>query len=122
MQKGEKVRRWLFPGLLLVTTGLLTGCGRSAGEALRQAGPPAVGEIAFEDVQPGSGLDFRLGHAPGQALGIKETIGHPAALLDADGDGRLDVLLAGPNRVSLFRNLGDCRFQQVPDPRFRQAG
>jgi hypothetical protein len=55
-------------------------------------------------------------------VGIKQTIGHPAALLDADGDGRLDVLLAGPDRVTLFRNRGGWRFAASPEPGFRQKG
>ena len=55
-------------------------------------------------------------------VGIKQTIGHPAALLDADGDGLLDVLLAGPDRVTLFRNLGSWRFRETPEAGFRQKG
>jgi len=73
-------------------------------------------------MQPGSGVDFRLNYAVGREPGIKETIGYPAAMLDADGDGRLDLLLAGPDRVRLFRNLGDWRFQSVADAGFRQQG
>ncbi len=57
-----------------------------------------------------------------RALGIKETIGHPAALLDADGDGLLDVLLAAHDRVTLFRNVGGWRFQTVVSAGFRQEG
>jgi enediyne biosynthesis protein E4 len=116
------VRSGAFAALLLAVTGLISGCGRSAGDEPRPASAPPDGEIRFEDKQPGSGLDFLLSDTSGQEPGIKETIGHPAALLDADGDGLLDVLLAGPDRVALFRNLGGWRFQPVPGAGFRQKG
>lgn len=88
--------------------------------------PPAVspldGLVLLEDVRPGSGIEFPLGHPAGVALGIRDTNGHPAALLDADGDGLVDVLLGGPGRVTLFRNRGSWQFAPVPDAGFRQAG
>lgn len=110
----------------MLTACLLAGCapdGRAPGAGLRGAAGPSAGEsaIRFEDMQPVSGLDFRLSYAAGQEPGIRETIGHPAALLDADADGRLDVLLAGPDRVALFRNVGEWRFERV-DAGLRQKG
>src|SRR5437660_6045910 len=78
-------------GLLLAATACLAGCGHPGKNATPGAssGPP----FAFQNLQPGSGLSFRLGPAAGQKVGIKETSGHAAALLDADGDGLLDILL-----------------------------
>ncbi|MBX3745291.1 MAG: CRTAC1 family protein [Verrucomicrobiae bacterium] len=73
-------------------------------------------------MQPTSGIRFPLAYDTSRDVGIKETIGHAAALFDADGDGLLDVLLAGPNRVALFRNLGNWRFEEVLDTGFRQEG
>jgi hypothetical protein len=112
--------------------GFLAGCGNSTGKQPHQAnsrpqtsGPynsRPQGKIVFKDMRPHSGISFRLGYNRRQNIGIKETIGHPAALLDADGDGLLDVLLAGPNRVMLFRNLGQWRFQPVRGAGFRQHG
>lgn len=104
--------------LCLVAAELLSGCAARAPR--RRADVP--GPLLFEDRQPGSGIDFPLREDPGRDLGIKDTNGHPAALLDADGDGRLDVLLAGPDRVTLFHNDGDWRFRPVPDAGFRQTG
>jgi enediyne biosynthesis protein E4 len=112
----------------LVLAGLISGCGRSAGEEQRRAMGRASGPIVFEDAQPTSGVDFRLSYAAGQEPGIKETIGYPAALIDADGDGLPDLLLAGTGaqrrkgRVALFRNRGGWRFQEVAGSGFRQKG
>lgn len=78
--------------------------------------------ILFDDARASSGIDFRLGHDPGRPPGILETNGHPAAFLDADGDGRLDVLLAGPGRVVLYRNLGGWKFAPVPNAGLSQPG
>jgi hypothetical protein len=78
--------------------------------------------FVFQDMQPGSGVDFRLNDAANGEPGIKETIGRPAALLDTDGDGWLDVLLAGPDRVTLFRNRGGWKFEPVADAGFHQKG
>jgi hypothetical protein len=107
---------------VLIAAGPMAGCGRSAGEEQRRATGGASGPIVFEDVQPTSSVDFRLSYAAGQEPGIKETIGHPAALIDADGDGLLDILLAGPDRVALFRNMGGWRFQEMAGSGFRQKG
>jgi hypothetical protein len=115
------LRLSFIPAILLLV-GLLAGCGRSAGEGERGVGGQPSGEIVFQDMQPGSGVDFPLDDAAGEEPGIKETIGHPAALLDADGDGLLDVLLAGPDRAMLFRNRGGWKFAAVPDAGFRQKG
>jgi hypothetical protein len=116
------VRSGIVPGILLVVVSSIPGCGRSSGDQAPPASAPPGGVIRFEQRQPGSGLDFRLSYSAGQEPGIKQTIGHPAALLDADGDGLLDVLLAGPDRVALFRNQGGWRFQRVPETGFRQKG
>lgn len=94
------------------------GHGTSAGAM------DAAAEIRFEDMRPDSGIHFPLAYDLSRDVGIRETLGHPAALLDADGDGRLDVLLAGPDQVALFRNLGDWQFLRVPEAEtgLRQAG
>src|SRR3954453_22427740 len=72
----------------------IAGCRRSVGEGVRTSGA-----ILFQDAQPGCGIDFPLNDAADGEPGIRETIGRPAALLDADGDGLPDVLVAGPDRV-----------------------
>ena len=48
-----------------------------------------------------SGIDFKLGHGGRTPLTIQDTIGHGIALIDADGDGLLDIVLTGPDRVKL---------------------
>ncbi|MCW3050937.1 MAG: UnbV [Chthonomonadales bacterium] len=109
--------------ILICLIGLfLAGCRHAVGPTPQHPPAPPPGQILFEEMQPTSGIDFRLGYRPGQQIGIKETSGHPVALLDADGDGRLDVLVAGPDRVTLYRNLGGWKFQPVANAGFRQKG
>jgi hypothetical protein len=86
---------------------LLPGCARAP------ASPPPETTGLFVDEYPRSGIDFALGHGGKTPLNIRETLGHGAALLDADGDGRLDLVLLGPDRVALYANRGDFRFEDV---------
>jgi enediyne biosynthesis protein E4 len=88
-------------------------CGCEGDRRARQpVSPPAViagvgaSRIAFQDVARPSGITFKQGHGGRSPLNILETAGHGCALLDADGDGWLDVLLVGQPRCALYRNLG----------------
>ena len=80
------------------------------------AAAPGSASLPFRDVTAGSGVD--VAHANG-ATGekqYKEVIGSGVCLLDADGDGRLDLYFVsslGSNR--LYRNLGALRFEDVTD-------
>ncbi len=108
--------------LVSVGLGLLAGCG--AGPPPPSGGSPADANppFQFEDARAAAGIDFPLDFTKPQEPGIRESIGHGAALLDADGDGLLDVLLTGPDRVALYRNRGNWRFETVPEAGFRQPG
>ena len=87
--------------------------------------PPAPGY--FEDVTPGSGIDFmyRNGEEAGLAT-ILESLGGGVALLDYDGDGLLDIFLTGGgsfggsdkksiqgHACKLYKNLGNYKFRDV---------
>jgi hypothetical protein len=95
---------WLIGTLCL----LAAGC---APERSRARATEGTG--IFVDEYPRSGIDFVLGHGGKTPLDILETLGHGAAMLDVDGDGRLDLLLLGPDRLALYRNRGDWRFEDV---------
>ena len=91
----------------------------------RAAPPPAPAAAWFRDVSEEAGLDFR--HETG-ATGRKylpETMGAGVAVLDYDGDGRMDLYfvqsgpISGPREAAppnrLYRNLGDGRFEDVTE-------
>ncbi|HTU91065.1 MAG TPA: CRTAC1 family protein [Gemmataceae bacterium] len=82
----------------------------------------------FEDITLASGvhLTYRNGEDTANHLSILESLGGGAALLDYDGDNRLDIFLTGGGRFSgadkktiaglpckLYKNLGGNRFRDV---------
>ena len=122
--------KWALLALVPVSAGLVIFCvGRvpPPGEAppADPAAVPAAGY--FEDVTPGCGIDFayRNGDEAGLAT-ILESLGGGVALLDYDGDGRLDIFFPGGGHFAgrdkkdvrghpckLYRNLGGYRFRDV---------
>jgi len=68
----------------------------------------------FVDATAECGIDFLHGNGATGEKNYYEVMGSGVALLDFDGDGRLDVYCVtsvGPNR--LWRNLGGFRFEEV---------
>lgn len=88
-------------------------------------GSPTTSEaVVLRDIAAEAGLDFTYDHGPRDDLYLADTMGGGVALLDYDGDGRLDVYFVNgcripfdradaprPNR--LFRNLGGWKFEDV---------
>lgn len=108
--------------LALITCFFVAGCLRSESTATLEASQAAP---LFMDGTPESGLKgFR--HVTG-AAGDKwfpESMGGGGGFLDADGDGRSDILLVGGGTWSeqdtvkalrLYRNVGDGSFEDVTD-------
>src|SRR5439155_13140157 len=80
----------------------LAGC-----RSLRSSGHQVIRSSAlFRDIAAAAGIRFRQGHGGRSPLNIRETIGTGCALLDADGDGWLDVFLVGESGCALYRNRG----------------
>jgi hypothetical protein len=105
---------------LCAATLLATGSNARAATALKTS---SAEEVTFTDVTAAAGIRFK--HTSG-AFGKKylpETLGGGGAFLDADGDGRLDILFVDgrgwpghPGRNThpvLYRNNGDGTFTDV---------
>src|SRR5258707_7964600 len=78
-------------------------------EHTQPAEKPAAGPIVFDNVTAASGISLPaedLSHP----LSILETTGCGAALIDADGDGLLDIVLLGKDYLSPYPNLGAFHF------------
>jgi hypothetical protein len=103
--------------LLAAALWLLWGCGpRSAPSTSTnsQAGKAAEpSPIRLRNVTEEAGIRFELGNGGKTPLTILETGGAGCAFLDFDADGKLDILLAGPFRVGLYRNVGGGKFEDV---------
>ncbi len=94
-------------------------------DAAAEARPP--GPPLFQDRTAGSGVDFTYRNGEeANHCSILESLGGGVALFDYDGDGLVDVFLAGggkfggPDRqrieglpCRLYRNLGGWKFQDV---------
>jgi hypothetical protein len=103
----------------------LTACNHSQPSTpLSEPEPPAALPSFFRDVTAESGVQFsyRNGEEAGQ-YAILEALGGGVALLDYDGDGLLDIFVAGGgyfegdqvrgHPCKLFKNLGGFRFRDV---------
>ena len=115
------LRRTIY-ALLAAVIGLAlgsVGCNRlpPSGEA-NSASTPTVPPW-FEDVTDAVGLNFTHDCGPTGSYFMPQALYGGGALFDADGDGRLDILLlqsAGPNS-----GVGNRLYLQNPDGKFRDA-
>jgi tetratricopeptide (TPR) repeat protein len=101
----------------------LLGPSRPSGK-LTESGPHELVIPTFVDEATARGLVFRFDNGPSNEHQLPETMAGGVAVLDFDGDGRLDVyaLQGGPFPPRgcpllfgdrLFRNIGDGRFADV---------
>jgi enediyne biosynthesis protein E4 len=95
---------------------------------------PATTPVTFTDVRESSGVTFRHAASKTAAKFLPETMGGGVAILDADGDGRLDLFFTNgaaitPDTTSarpplkreprfwnrLYRNAGSWKFEDVTE-------
>ncbi len=90
------------------------------------AGPPEPSPIAFRDVAAEAGVSFRFDTGTRGRHDLPEIMGGGVALIDFDGDGRLDIYLCNGGPIvaeagrmdppcRLYRNDGDWRFSDATD-------
>jgi hypothetical protein len=95
------------------------GCNRTPPDGQAEpAGTPAA-PAWFEDVTDAVGPTFTHDCGPTGSFFMPQSMYGGAALFDADGDGRLDILLlqgAGPNT-----KVGNRLYLQTADGKFRDA-
>jgi hypothetical protein len=123
----------MIPGRVIAGIALLvglTGCG----ERREAASPPRVGAppegpaaVRYEDVTQAAGIGFVHHSGAAGRKWLPETMGSGCAVLDANGDGRPDLLVVdstawkvGPKppdvargQCRLYLNRGDWKFQEV---------
>jgi hypothetical protein len=107
--------------LALVTLITLGFVGCNGAPPTEPTSPPAApGAPAwFEDVTDAVGLNFTHDCGPTGTYFMPQSMYGGAAVFDADGDGRLDILFlqgAGPNT-----GVGNRLYLQTPDGKFRDA-
>lgn len=105
--------------LLLIATlaggSFLSGCNTSRASRSEVTSPEETSVNSgtlFVDQRSAAGIDFPVAN-PKVGLTILETLGHGAALCDFDGDGNLDLVLLGVDRVALHRGDGKFHFTDV---------
>lgn len=100
--------------LLAAAATILAGCKKTAApDRLSRAAVPGSTSISFQDVTGPAGLAFRWEPRAARPLTILHEMGCGCAFLDADNDGRLDVLLVGEGTPALYLNQGNGVFRDA---------
>src|SRR5262245_30823792 len=131
MSRLSRLISWLVTPAVVVTLLAAGACHNEPSAPVplfkeaTNAAPEPAGPPFFEDVAAAAGIDhtYHNGQETGH-FAILESLGGGVALLDFDGDGRLDIFLTGGGRFEgpdnktitglpckLYRNLGNWKFE-----------
>jgi hypothetical protein len=112
--------------LALILLFHIEGCARSgrggATAATALASAPAA-PVQFVDVAESLGVRFKHTNGASGAYLFPETMGAGCAVLDYDGDGRLDLFLVNSGRLPGFKEKGPfypALYRQRPDGSFEE--
>jgi enediyne biosynthesis protein E4 len=109
------------PVALVLAIAVAVGCEPAAGRADEPVAP-----IVFRDMAAAAGVSFRFDTGTRGKHDLPEVMGGGVGLIDADGDGRLDIFLCNGGPIGpaagrddppcrLFRNEGGWRFTDITD-------
>jgi len=119
---------WRRAPLLALLLGLGGAVARGGPGEADAARPVEAQGLPFTDVTASSGIGFVHSFGDAKMDNIVESAGGGVTVLDYDGDGRPDLFFptgahepgvsegpppSAPPRHGLFRNVGDCRFEEA---------
>lgn len=101
----------------ILTAQLAGGCGTpphtSTKVGVGTRAESEKGRVRFRDTATELGIRYQLGHGGKSPLSILETAPGGCAFADLDRDGWQDLILVGPPKCAVYRNVDGRRFEDI---------